>query len=101
MNPMCPLCGSLNTLPYEEESEHNFEISLTMIIVSGLLLIGLYLAIIVTSYIFYPLVVFAGIIIASKIVNKNRNVGKKGDIEIKETLFLCLNCNRSFKSSNK
>ncbi len=97
MNRKCPYCGSFDTLPFEEEQEHDFEVSLSLVIVLGLIIIGIYLAVIVTSYLYYPIVVFGGIIIASKFVNKSgskkntkRSVGKESD-------YICLNCNRNFR----
>ncbi len=96
MNYSCPNCNSYNVLPYEEDNDQKFEISISVIIILGLIIIGIYLAIIITSYLYYPVIIFFLIAIVSIIMNGNKYKKKKKKIDNKT--YLCLDCNTSFKS---
>ncbi len=91
----CPYCGSDNILPYEDDSIKSSDLSVTMIITTALSIVALYLAFVVTSYLYFPVVVFIGIIISTRIINKKeRGPGKRTDSGGGN--YICLNCNNSF-----
>lgn len=93
MKVACTHCGSENTLPFEEECEKKSDPSLIIIIIAALSLLAAYFAFIVTSYLYFPVIVFIGIVISSKIINRKER--KKTRIERKKN-FVCLSCNRNF-----
>ncbi|MCK5057683.1 MAG: hypothetical protein KAT34_13560 [Candidatus Aminicenantes bacterium] len=96
---LCPYCQSDNTLPFEEEDSGKGSDSLSFIILAAVLLIGAYFFFVISSYLFFPFVVFGLIIISSKIVNKRDRARKKADLQPKEKkYYLCLDCSSNFKA---
>lgn len=93
MKVSCIYCGSENTLPFEEEHEIKSDPSLIIIIIAALSLLAVYFAFIITSYLYFPVIVFIAIIISSKIVSRKE---KKKTHIVSEKNFICLSCNRNF-----
>lgn len=94
---LCPYCGSHNVLPFEEESGENRDLPVVLTLLTALGLLALYFAFVVTSYLYFPVVVFMGIIISTKIVNRRENAGRKNKRETEKD-FICLSCNRDFRA---
>ncbi len=94
--PDCILCGSDNVLPFEDDTPAHSETLFLSILTAILIILG-YILFMISSYIFFPLVVFAGIIVVTRWINKyNKEKARKASIlEIKE--YVCLDCNGFFK----
>jgi len=93
MKVSCIYCGSENTLPFEEEHKVKSDPSLLIIMITALSLLAVYFAFIITSYLYFPIIVFIAIIISTRIIN--RKAKKKTSVE-SEKNFICLSCNRTF-----
>ena len=92
--PPCPHCGSDNVLPFEEEEKAQSDATLFIVIVLALVLIIGYFLFLISSYLTFPLVVFAAIIISSKLINRQ---GKEKKVEphvVKD--YMCLDCSGFF-----
>jgi len=73
---LCPFCGSDNVLPFEEENEESRDLPVLITLLTALGLLAAYFAFVVTSYLYFPVVVFMGIIISTKIPPKpNISIG--------------------------
>ena len=94
----CPNCGSGNVLPFEDDSGNSDELPVIILILTALSLIALYLAFVVTSYLYFPIVVIIAVIITSRIVNRQE---RKRHIRTghKKKDFLCLTCDKGFSDS--
>ena len=94
----CPYCRSDNTLPFEEESQAGSDLSVLITILTALSVLALYFAFVVTSYLYFPLVVFIAIIVTTRLINRQE---RKGGIAKKKVNreFICLGCNTSFSDS--
>ena len=96
---ICPYCQSDNTLPFEEEGSNKGNDSLAFVILAAILLVGAYFFFVISSYLFFPFVIFALIIISTKIINKRDRNRKKADLLPKEKkYYLCLDCSNNFKA---
>ena len=93
---ICPYCRSENILPFEDDSKEQSDLPVLIIILTALTLLALYFAFVITSYMYFPVVVFIAIILTTRVVNRQEKSRKpkiiKGD-------FICLNCNTSYSRS--
>jgi len=97
---LCPNCGSDNVLPHEDDSVGVGELPVLIIILTALSVVALYLAFVVTSYMYFPLVVFIAIIITTKMINRQEKKQPR-NFKSDNRDFICLNCNNSFRRSGK
>lgn len=95
---VCPFCGSDNILPFEDDSGRDSDLPVLIIILTALILIALYLALVVTSYMYFPIVVFIAIILSTRLVNRHENTRKRKHLSGSRD-FICLSCNSSYKES--
>lgn len=95
---VCPFCGSENTLPFEDDSGSDGDLPVLIIILTALIIIAVYLALVVTSYMYFPIVVFAAIIITTRLVNRQEKTRKRKPLSGAGE-FICLSCNRSYKGT--
>jgi len=93
--PDCPHCGSANVLPFEDEEKTKGDATLFIVIVLALALIIGYLLFMISVYLTFPLVVFAAIIVSSKLIN--RSEGKKKVEKKIERNYMCLDCSSFFR----
>ncbi len=96
---LCPYCGSDNTLPFEEDNETNNDLSVPMVIFTGLMVITIYLVFVVASYIFFPLIVLLAIIVSTRLIKKYDKKPKKNISQITRN-YVCLSCNSNFNISD-
>jgi len=92
----CPRCGSTNILPFEDDGiePHNHPVWIG--IAAGILLIGGYFLFMIISYLTFPLIVIAGILISSKFINL-RFLKKPADPQ-KSREYICLDCSQNFRA---
>lgn len=95
---VCPFCGSDNILPFEDDSGSDNDLPVLIIILTALILIALYLALVVTSYMYFPVVVFIAIIFSTRLVNRHENIQKRKPHSGSRD-FICLSCNSNYKES--
>ncbi len=93
--PSCPYCGSDNVLPFEEEERPRSDPTLFIIIVLALALIIGYFLFMISTYLTFPLIVFAAIVITTKLTNKQER-GKKVEKHIVRD-YMCVDCSGFFK----
>jgi hypothetical protein len=94
--PACPHCGSLNVLPFEDEESHKSDPTLFIVLLTAFLLIAGYLIFVISSYIFFPAVVFIAIIVTTRAVNR-REKQPKAEKEI-ERDYMCVDCGAFFRT---
>jgi len=92
----CPFCRSENILPFEDDNEEQSDLPVIIIILTALIILALYLAFVVTSYMYFPIVVFIAIILTTRVVNRTEKRGKN-KITVVNRDFICLSCNNSFR----
>ncbi len=95
---VCPYCSSENVLPFEDDSREQSDLPVVIIILTALAILALYFAFVLTSYMYFPLVVFIAIILTTRVINRQDKSGKQMIIKAKGE-FICLNCNTSFSRS--
>lgn len=93
--PSCPHCGSVDVLPFEDEEAHRSDATLFIVFLSAFLLIAGYLIFMISSYIFFPAVVFLSIIITTRMLNR-REKEQKAMENIKRN-YMCVDCGVFFK----
>ncbi|NIM15149.1 MAG: hypothetical protein GTO45_24560 [Candidatus Aminicenantes bacterium] len=93
--PPCPQCGSGNVLPFEDEEAHKSDATLFIVFLSAFLLITGYLIFMISSYIFFPAVVFLSIIITTRMINRREKERKA--MEDVERNYMCVDCGVFFK----
>jgi len=93
--PPCPYCGSDNVLPFEDEDRPRSDATIFIIIVSALGLIIGYFLFMVSSYLTFPLVVFAAIIISTKLINKRDREKKVEEHIVRD--YMCVDCSGFFR----
>ena len=91
----CPYCRSENVLPFEDDSKDQSDLPVIIIILTALALLALYFAFVLTSYMYFPVVVFIAIILTTRVVNRQEKNKKQKIVKV-EGEFICLNCNDSF-----
>lgn len=91
----CPACGSPRILPFEEDNTDYRNHPVWIGIAAGILVIGSYFLFMIISYLTFPLIVFAGILLSSRFVNL-RNRQESGEYG-RDKDYLCLNCNATFR----
>ena len=67
------------------------------IIATGLILIFGYILFMLISYLTFPLILFSGLFLVSKVINKGENREKETDTQNSD--YICIECNNNFKSS--
>ena len=92
----CPNCGSDDILPFESEDDYKDDYSLTIIFLAALLVTGAYFLFVVSSYIYFPFVLFIFIIAAAKMVNRREKQRKKQQDRKRD--YICLECSSSFNA---
>ena len=98
-NGACPYCRSHNILPYEDDSGEQSDLPVIIIILTALFLLALYFAFVLTSYMYFPVVVFIAIILTTRVINRQER-RKKETVKVKGE-YICLNCDSSFVRSDK
>jgi len=93
---ICPYCKSDNVLPFEEESKGPVNESLFIIIFLALAILGAYFLFVISSYLFFPAVVFAFIILASYFINRQDKKKKKKAVVHVPGEYICLDCSNDF-----
>ncbi len=96
---LCPFCGSTNVLPFEDDSENESDLPVFMIILIALAVVGLYLAFVVASYMYFPVIVFIAIIISTRIINRQEKKPQKKLLHHSRD-FICLSCNSNFNRTD-
>ena len=96
---ICPFCRSENVLPFEDDNKELSELPVLIIILTALSVLALYFAFVVTSYMYFPVVVFIAIILTTRIVNRTEKKGRNKIVAANRD-FICLSCNNSFNNSN-
>lgn len=95
--PDCILCGSDNVLPFEDDSPAQSDTTLFLVILSAVLVIMGYILFVISSYLFFPLVVFVAIIVTTRLINKQYvDQAKKALLAVPKD-YICLDCNGFFK----
>lgn len=97
-NDLCPFCGSSNILPFEDDSGSESDLPVFIIILTALTVIALYLAFVVASYMYFPVVVFIAIIVSTRIINRQEKKPERKPLANKD--FICLSCNNNFNRTN-
>ena len=93
--PSCPHCGSNDVIPFEEDTGKTWNVSLTVVIISALVLLGGYFLFILSSYLYFPVFILFLIIIAAKWVgNTNRERRQKRS---QPRDYMCLECSQFFR----
>ena len=95
---ICPFCRSENVLPFEDDNKDPSDLPVIIIILTALFVLALYFAFVVTSYMYFPVVVFIGIILTTRVVNKTEKSRRKKHIAVNRE-YICLSCNNSFSRS--
>ena len=93
--PPCPYCGSDNVLPFEDEERSQNDATLFIIIVLALALIIGYILFMISSYLTFPLIVFVGIIISTKLINRQERERKVEKQIVRD--YMCLDCSGFFR----
>jgi len=93
--PPCNHCGSVNVLPFEDDTPDRGDTTLFIAILTAVILITGYLLIVVTSYLYYPIVVFGAIIVTTRLINKKQQE-RKTRVLRGPSDYICLDCGRSF-----
>jgi Flp pilus assembly protein TadB len=93
--PACPHCGSVNVLPFEDEGAHKSDATFFIVFLSAFLLVAGYLIFMISSYIFFPAVVFLSIIITTRMLNRRERERK--NMEKVERNYMCVDCGVFFK----
>ena len=94
--PSCPHCDSENVLPFEkEERSEGDDSTLFIIIVLALGLFIGYFLFLISTYLTFPLVVLVGIIISTKLINKQE--GEKKVEKPPEGDYMCVDCGGFFR----
>jgi hypothetical protein len=93
--PPCPYCSSDNVLPFEDEERSQSDATLFIIIVLALALIIGYFLFMISSYLTFPLIVFAAIIISTKLINRQEK-DRKVETHI-ERDYMCVDCSGFFR----
>ena len=92
---ICPICQSDNVLPFEEDGPTSSDDTFVIIILSAFAIIGGYAIFVISTYLFFPFVVFLGIFMSSLIDNKKEK--KKAPKKKKKRDYICLDCNGIFR----
>ncbi len=95
---VCPFCRSENILPFEDDRKDQSDLPVVIIILTALCVLALYFAFVVTSYMYFPFVVFIAIILTTRVVNRTEKSRRKKNISVNRD-FICLSCNNSFRRS--
>ncbi len=95
MEPTCTHCGSDNVLPFEDEEPQKSDPTLFLVLLSAFLVITGYFLFMITSYLYFPLVVFAAIIVTTRLVNKRERQQKI--VKHVEKNYVCLDCSQFFR----
>jgi len=93
---ICPHCKSDNVLPFEEESRGPANESLFIIIFLALAILGAYFLFVISSYLFFPAVVFAFVILSSYLINRQDRKKKKKTTAHVLKEHICLDCSNDF-----
>ncbi|MEN8222228.1 MAG: hypothetical protein ABFR36_03120 [Acidobacteriota bacterium] len=96
---ICPFCRSENVLPFEDDTKDQSDLPVIVIILTALSVLALYFAFVVTSYMYFPLVVFIAIILTTRVVNRQERSQRKKIVAVNKE-FICLSCNKSFSRSD-
>ena len=95
MNPTCTHCGSENVLPFEDEEGHKSNTTFFIVLLTTVLIIAGYFLLMISSYLYFPAVLFIAIIVITRVINprdKEENAG-----EPVEKDYMCLDCSGFFK----
>jgi|GEM_PF-1117487 len=95
---VCPFCRSENVLPFEDDNKDPSDLPVIIIILTALFVLALYFAFVVTSYMYFPVVVFIAIILTTRVVNRTEKSRRKKHVA-KNRDFICLSCNNNFSRS--
>ncbi|MCK4888308.1 MAG: hypothetical protein KAS21_00375 [Candidatus Aminicenantes bacterium] len=98
-NALCPFCGSANILPFEDDSGTDSDLPVFIIILTALIVVALYLAFVVASYMYFPVVVFIAIIISTRVINRQEKKPQRKILSIDRD-FICLSCNSNFNRAD-
>jgi len=96
---LCPFCGSANILPFEDDSGNDNDLPVLVIILTALTVVALYLAFVVASYMYFPVVVFIAIIISTRIINRQEKKPERELLSARRD-FICLSCNNNFNKTH-
>ncbi len=96
---LCPFCGSANILPFEDDSASDSDLPVFIVILTALIVVALYLAFVVASYMYFPVVVFIAIIISTRIINRQEKKPQRKILPAGRD-FICLSCNSDFKRTD-
>ncbi|MCP5048504.1 MAG: hypothetical protein GY940_15145 [bacterium] len=94
--PFCSHCGSGNVLPFEDDSHTGGDTTLFIAMLAAVLVLCGYLLFVVTSYLYYPVVVFIAIIATTKLINKHQEERKQVQLR-READYMCLDCGGFFR----
>ncbi len=97
---LCPFCKSDNILPFEEENKYEGDPPISIIVFTALGILAVYVSFVIASYLFFPVVVFVLIIVATRILNKTEK-HKQRNPNSDGKKYLCLNCDRSFNVTER
>ena len=95
---ICPYCRSENVLPFEDDNKISSDLPVIITILTALFILALYFAFVVTSYMYFPVVVFIAIILATRVVNRTEKSRRKKHVAVNKD-YICLSCNNSFSRS--
>lgn len=93
---ICPHCGGDNALPFEDDSPAKEDGTIFIILAAGALLFLGYILLLISTYVFFPGVVFISIIVTTKLINK-REREKKKEAAVPHD-YMCLDCGGYFNS---
>ncbi len=89
----CPYCDSDDLLPFESDEKPRDDHTIWVAILSALLVIGGYFLVLISSYMYFPIVLFGFIIFSAKMVNKRGEQKKREAVQ--EHDYLCADCGNS------
>jgi hypothetical protein len=97
--PVCPRCDSEAVLPFEDEETTQTDTTLFFVILSAFLVLTGYFLFMISTYVFFPVVVFISIIVTTRMLNRKEKHRKAmRDIERN---YMCTDCGEFFKHKQK
>jgi len=97
--PVCPRCDSEAALPFEDEDTTRTDTTLFFVIFSAFLLLTGYFLFMISTYVFFPVVVFVSIIVTTRMLNKKEKQRKA--MRDVERNYMCTDCGAFFKHKQK
>lgn len=91
----CTHCGSDNVLPFEDEEGLKSDATFFIVLLSAFLIVIGYILFVISSYVFFPFVVFIAIIVTTRMINKRDREQKTAKPIEKD--YMCLDCSRFFR----